>query len=102
MGAAAGQSLSGAFRLIESRLVTSAYDEGDMQKSDLKTVWVHCYKGRDTLLRSYDFGVAVPLTGELKLPTREHLESQAKTNLTNERLAFPPYDGIKFKIDYPA
>lgn len=64
-------------------------------------IWVHCYKG-DALLRSYDFGVGIPLDASaLELPTREALETEAKTNLTNERLAYPPYEGIKFKIDYP-
>jgi hypothetical protein len=24
--------------------------------------------------------------------------AQAKTNLTNERIAFPPYTGIEFKV----
>ena len=67
----------------------------------MRKIMVHCYQG-DTLLRSYDFGVAETANdAALRLPTREGLEAEAKTNLTNERLARPPYDGIKFKIDYP-
>jgi hypothetical protein len=35
------------------------------------------------------------------MPTKESLEDQAKTNLTNERLAGPPYDEIRFEIEFP-
>ncbi len=67
----------------------------------MRKIWVHCYKG-DTLLKSYDFGIGETLNdATLALPTREDLEADAKTNLTNEGLAGPPYDGIKFRIDYP-
>jgi len=67
----------------------------------VRKIWVHCYQ-RASLLRSYDFGIAETLNdAALRLPTREDLETEAKTNLTNEGLAWPPYDGIKFKIDYP-
>lgn len=72
-----------------------------MTRTDIKKVWVYCYQGY-TLLRSYDFGVPVPADERaFQLPQRERLESDAKTFLTNERLAFPPYTGISFKIDYP-
>ena len=73
-----------------------------MTRTDMKKVWVHCYQGT-TLLRSYDFGVPVPADPRaFRLPTKEHLEAEAKTNLTTERLAFPPYTGITFRIDYYA
>jgi len=67
----------------------------------MRTIWVHCYKG-GTLLRSYDFGVPETLNdAAVRMPTKESLEDQAKTNLTNERLAGPPYDEIRFEIEFP-
>ncbi len=66
----------------------------------MRTVRVHCYRG-DHLLRSYDFGVPETLNdAAVQQPSREHFEGQAKTNLTSERLGFPPYAGISFKIEY--
>ncbi len=35
------------------------------------------------------------------MPPYEKLIGDAKTNLTNEGLAFPPYDGITFRVRYP-
>jgi hypothetical protein len=67
----------------------------------MKIVWVHCYR-EGSLLRSYDFGIPVPADPRaLMLPSRDELEAQAKTHLTTERLAFPPYEGIRFEIEYP-
>ena len=52
-------------------------------------------------LRSYDFGVPETMNDSaVSQPTRKDLEDQAKTNLTTERLAFPPYAGITFEIEY--
>lgn len=62
-------------------------------------MWVHCYKG-GTLLRSYDFPVPATLNDTVvQLPTSASLEAQAKTNLTNEHLALPPYTEISFEIE---
>src|SRR5262249_54898467 len=36
----------------------------------------------------------------VRRPTRKELEDQARTDLTTEKLAFPPYAGITFKIEY--
>ena len=72
-------------------------------KSDMRKVWVHCYQ-RSTRIASYDFGVGIPADpSEMKLPSNESLVNQAKTFLTNERLAFPPYHGIRFEVrwDHP-
>ena len=65
----------------------------------MRKIWVHCYQG-DTLLMSYDFGVTETLDdATLRRPSRKDLEANVKTNLTNEGVAWPPYDGIEFKID---
>jgi hypothetical protein len=46
----------------------------------MRKTWVHCYQG-DTLLRSYDFGVAETLNdAALRLPPREDLEAEAKAD----------------------
>jgi hypothetical protein len=34
-------------------------------------------------------------------PERNKLIEEAKSNLTTERLAFPPYEGITFDVRYP-
>jgi hypothetical protein len=69
-------------------------------RNDMRAImWVHCYKG-GTLLRSYDFPVPATLNdAAVQLPANASLEAQAKTNLTNEHLAWPPYAEITFKIE---
>jgi hypothetical protein len=66
-----------------------------------ETIWVRCYRG-DSLLRSYDFGWPESLNPAADTrPSGQGLENEAKTNLTTEGLAWPPYDGMKFVIEYP-
>jgi hypothetical protein len=36
----------------------------------------------------------------VRQPTSKELKDQANTTLTTDKLAFPPYAGIKFKIEY--
>lgn len=67
----------------------------------MRTIWVHCYRD-GTHLKSYD--VKVPETmndAAVRQPAAKELEDQAKNNLTNEGLVFPPYAGISFEIEYP-
>lgn len=67
----------------------------------MRTIWVHCYRD-GSLLRSYDFGVPETMNdAAVRQPSAKELEDQAKTNLTTEKLAFPPYTGITFEIEYP-
>lgn len=63
-----------------------------------KTAYVKCVQdGR--LLRTYDF--LCPASGAgWTAPSDAHLINQAKTNLTSEGLAKPPYTGIKFEISF--
>ena len=66
----------------------------------MRTVWVHRYR-HGSLWRSYDFGVPETLNDTaVKQPTAQELEDQAKTILTTEKLAFPPYADMTFKIEY--
>lgn len=66
----------------------------------MRVIWVHCYK-EGAILKSYDFGVPETMNdAAVGQPTRQDLESQAKDNLTSESLAFPPYAGITFRIEY--
>jgi hypothetical protein len=69
--------------------------------SDLKTYLVRC-KLKGQLLAEYEFKVPVPMdSSKSRPPTREHLVSEAKTNLTNQGLATPPYEGIEFEVVPP-
>jgi hypothetical protein len=67
----------------------------------MRTIWVHCYR-EGVHLKSYDLGVGETLNdAAVRQPTTQELEGHAKNNLTNEGLAFPPYAGISFVIEYP-
>lgn len=59
-------------------------------------VTVKCLRGAD-LIASYEFGYGITI-GPSSPPTDECLMDGAKTNLTNEGIAFPPYEGVTFKI----
>jgi hypothetical protein len=60
------------------------------------TVFVDCVRGNE-IIRTYDFLVPATLAGP-PIPDPDKLIMEAKTNLTNEHLATPPYDGINFNI----
>ncbi len=67
----------------------------------MRQIVVRCFRG-DAPVKSYEFGWPETLNdAAVSRPTREHLEAEAKTNLTNEGSARPPYDGITFEIEYP-
>jgi hypothetical protein len=65
--------------------------------SDLITYLVDC-KRRGELLATYEFAQAETLAGPPPQPASELLEKQAKENLVQQGLAFPPFDGITFHI----
>jgi hypothetical protein len=69
----------------------------------MEKVWVHCFwEGKDTPFKSYDYGFELPLDPRgFQLPPKEYFEDQARTSLTNEGLARPPYKGIRFHVEYP-
>lgn len=61
-----------------------------------RTVYIKCWQG-SRLLRTYDFLVG----GSQASPPiiePDTLKAEARSNLTTEHLAFPPYDGIRFEI----
>ena len=64
--------------------------------SDIVPVVVNCRRD-GKLLAAYQLGYAVTL-GPSALPSRETFISEAKMNLTNQGLAFPPYTGIQFEV----
>jgi isopropylmalate/homocitrate/citramalate synthase len=65
----------------------------------MKKAFVDCRRNGQSI-RVYDFGLPDTL-GPTVPPERKELIDQAKTALTNERLAFPPYDDIEFDVRYP-
>ena len=62
----------------------------------MRQVFVECWSG-GKLIKTYDFGVPDAILPG-KPPGPDALVGEAKTMLTNDRLAFPPYDGITFKV----
>jgi hypothetical protein len=64
--------------------------------SDLVQVSVECWRG-GKLLASYSMEYVVTLGAPATTPTESFI-SEAKTNLSNERLAQPPFDDIQFKL----
>jgi len=59
-------------------------------------VFVDCVRNGQ-VLAFYQFGYGETLAPTAR-PEHQSLMAQAKTNLTNERIAFPPYTGIEFKV----
>jgi hypothetical protein len=64
--------------------------------SDLVTVIVKCRRGKE-LIASYPLSYARTI-GPSSPPPTETFVAEAKSNLTTEGLAFPPYEGIKFEV----
>jgi hypothetical protein len=67
----------------------------------MKTILVHC-KRNGVRFKTYTLPYEEPHDRRTFHPTsRNQLEDQAKTYLTNDELASPPYTNISFDIDYP-
>jgi len=65
----------------------------------MKNALVHCRRNGESI-QTYEFGL--PDTLGLRVPPSEkELIDQAKSNLTTERLAFPPWADIEFEVYYP-
>jgi hypothetical protein len=68
--------------------------------TDMVKIVVNCIRVSDgTIIRSYDFPSPIPLDPRrTSPPADQELIDQAKTGLTNEGIAGPPYTGIKFVV----
>ena len=64
--------------------------------SDVVPVFVDCWRD-GKLLASYEFGYGRAQDGSGSPPDASFV-AEAKDNLTNERLARPPYEGIRFQV----
>jgi hypothetical protein len=64
--------------------------------SGVKRVDVDCVRDGQ-IIASYDFGYGETL-GPSARPDHRSLIEEAKSNLTSEDIAFPPYAGIEFKV----
>ncbi|WP_139347219.1 hypothetical protein [Herbaspirillum sp. VT-16-41] len=64
----------------------------------VQKVFVDCLKD-GSRIATYEFGYGETLD-KTPPPHSSALIEEAKTSLTLERKAFPPYEGIEFKIRY--
>jgi hypothetical protein len=62
----------------------------------MKKVYVKCWKGSQ-LLATYEFGVPASAAAP-PLFDAAGMISEAKSQLTTDRLAFPPYDEIRCEV----
>ena len=62
-----------------------------------RTVFVDCMLD-DNVIRTYDFLCPASLGAPPVLPPNDHFIQQAKSNLSTEGLAMPPYAAIKFVV----
>jgi hypothetical protein len=60
-----------------------------------KQVFVDCVRDGQAIA-SYSFGYAETL-GPSVPPSHPSLVAEAKTNLTNQAIAYPPYAGVEFR-----
>jgi hypothetical protein len=63
---------------------------------DDTTIYADCLRD-GKVIRTYDFLCPATL-GPSAPPSNEQLISEAKNNLSNERLAAPPFEGITFQV----
>lgn len=63
----------------------------------IQKISVDCRR-RGELIASYKYGLPAEMGAPLALSDEERLIDQAKEQLTNDRLAFPPHDDITFHI----
>jgi hypothetical protein len=71
----------------------------NLDEFDMKKVFVNCRKD-GKIIASYELGYGITL-GLSAAPTRQQAIEEAKVNLSNERIAIPPFAGIEFDVQYP-
>jgi hypothetical protein len=59
---------------------------------------VECYNNLEKLVHRSESRTFDTLAAPASYPPNVALINEAKTELTNERKAFPPYDGFEFRI----
>jgi hypothetical protein len=59
---------------------------------------VECYDNQGQLVHCSESRTFDTLAAPAPCPPNDALINEAKTELTNERKAFPPYDGFEFRI----
>ena len=74
----------------------SSFQQAGTTMSSLVTVFVNCRRA-GKLIASYPLSYGVT-AGPSVPPSSDMFIAEAKMNLTNERLARPPYDDIQFEI----
>ena len=65
----------------------------------VRKIIVECRRGSE-LIATCEYGSPIPMVPGI-LPDGSDLKSEAQSQLTNDRLAFPPYDDISFLVRYP-
>jgi hypothetical protein len=65
----------------------------------IRYAYVDCVKD-GLVIASYTFGIPCTLGPSLS-PSGDTLILEAKTNLSNDMKAMPPYDGITFRVRWP-
>jgi hypothetical protein len=64
--------------------------------SSVKQVFVNCLRDGQ-VIASYQFAYG-ETQGPSQPPNHQRLIAEAKTNLTTQGIAFPPYAGVEFKV----
>jgi hypothetical protein len=65
----------------------------------VRKIFVDCLKNGSSIA-TYEFGFAetLELLDKTPPPDNSELIEESKNNLTLERKAFPPYEGVEFRI----
>jgi len=65
----------------------------------MKQAIVECVRDGE-VIAAYEFGIPESI-GPTTPPSHASLVEEAKVNLSNHRLAAPPWEGITFRVKWP-